>query len=190
MRCSSPAGQLRSENFDRRPRKGFMAQQDTKGRGCHPAFPRQDAGRAATPRLNGQALAVSNHQRAFARQARESTSRGRRVGDLAAVALAMSPAHTALRRAAGRLRDLLRFSVIPPGSGTSVVGPIAGPNVPDDAVFRRCRGPVLRPQGPTNTGRAGLGGVASTRFTRERSQVRNPPRPLAESPATAGFSCA
>jgi hypothetical protein len=159
------------------PVRGYGSAGHRKVGDATPAFPRQDAGRAATPRLNGQVLAVSNRQRAVVRQARESSPGGRRVSDFATVALAMGTAHTALCRATGRLRDPPRFPVISPGQGTSVVGPIAGPNVRDDAVFRRRRGPVLRPQGPTDKGRAALGGVASVRFTRERSQVRNPPRP-------------
>ncbi len=199
-RCSHLCAAVRLPvSYDRRtsidgPVRGSWLSRTRKVGDATPAFPRQDAGWTATPRLNGQALAVSNRQRAVARQARESTSGARHVGDLSAVALATSPAHTALRRAAGRLRNLLRFSMSPPGSGTSGVGPIAGPNVPDDAVFRRRRGRVRRVQEPTNTGRAGLGGVASARFTRERSQVRNPPRPSPRSPgprrlAPGGRTC-
>jgi hypothetical protein len=57
------------------------------------------------------------------------------------------------------------------------VGPIVGPNAPDNAGFRRLpRASAPHPR-PMNTGRTGYRAVASMRFTRERTVVRDHPRP-------------
>jgi hypothetical protein len=142
---------------------------------------------AATPSADTPALSGSNRWQSFGRWIRRSPSRTCRVGELPRVWLAVHAAHAVRRRAIVRRRDPSRVPPVSPASAVRSVGPIIGPNVPDDAGFGRRRGPVSDPQQPTNSGRTGLGGVLSARFTRERSQVRNPPRPLVESPATAGF---